>query len=80
LPAAPGLFPALVFCRKATLQKHGFRAFSEEAPLASRAASNLVGDCYLLAFAKSAQATLVTFDKAVLELAGKQGHTAVNPG
>src|SRR5207302_11094401 len=36
-------------------------------------ASKMVGDCFLLAFAKQSDATLVTFDKALLDLARKEG-------
>jgi uncharacterized protein len=46
-------------------------------PLASQQASKAIGDCWLLAFAADIQATLVTFDRALYGLAGKQGHAAV---
>lgn len=49
-------------------------------PFAGKAASNWVGNCYLLAFAKQSNATLTTFDKALFELAEKQGRDAVIPG
>jgi hypothetical protein len=42
------------------------------APFAGKAASKWVGDCYLLA-------SLVTFDRALYDLACKQGHSAVIP-
>ena len=49
------------------------------APFAGKAASKWVGDCYLLAYAKQSHA-LVTFDRALYDLARKQGHSAVIPG
>jgi uncharacterized protein len=49
-------------------------------PFAARQASNQVGDCWLLAYAKEIQATLVTFDRALHEFSRKQGHPAVVPG
>ncbi len=55
-------------------------AFREAtAPFARRPASKCVGDCYLLAYAKRCQAALVTFDKALYEMARKQRHSAVVP-
>jgi predicted nucleic acid-binding protein len=48
-------------------------------PFASKAASKWVGDCWLLSFASAAGATLVTFDRALHEFAGKQGVPAVIP-
>jgi hypothetical protein len=50
------------------------------APFANRAASQLVGDCYVLAFAMQSHATLVTFDKALHGLAGRHGCPALIPG
>jgi uncharacterized protein len=56
-------------------------AFREAtAPFSNKRASKRVGDCYLLAYAKQSQAVLVTFDKALYELAWKQGNSAVIPG
>lgn len=49
-------------------------------PFAGKAATKWVGDCYLLAYAKQCHASLVTFDRALFELAGKQGCSAVIPG
>lgn len=49
------------------------------APFAGKAASKWVGDCYLLAYAKQSHATLVTFDRALYDLAGKEGYSAVIP-
>ena len=46
---------------------------------ATKAASKWVGDCWLLAFAVGADATLVTFDRALLDFARKQGHAALMP-
>ena len=56
----------------------GFRETT--ASFGGQRASKSVGDCYLLAFAKHSHAALVTFDKALYDLAGKQSHTAVIPG
>lgn len=39
------------------------------APFAHQPASKWIGDCYLLAFARQADATLVTFDRALHRLA-----------
>ena len=44
------------------------------------AATKSVGDCYLLAFAKSSGSTLVTFDRALHLLALKEHCAAVVPG
>ena len=56
-------------------------AFREAtAPFAGKAASKWVGDCYLLAYAKQSHASLVTFDKALYDLAAKEGYSAVIPG
>lgn len=49
-------------------------------PFASQPASKWIGDCYLMAFAKEAGATLVTFDKALLGLAKRQHVAAIVPG
>jgi hypothetical protein len=48
-------------------------------PFASRKAAKWVGDCYLLAYARQSDATLVTFDAGLHSLARKQGHAAVVP-
>lgn len=48
-------------------------------PFDSKSASKAVGDCWLLAFAAGTGATLVTFDRALLELARKRGEAAVMP-
>jgi toxin-antitoxin system PIN domain toxin len=49
------------------------------ARFARRPASKWVGDCYLLAYAAESDATLVTFDKALLALARKSGCGAIRP-
>jgi len=54
-----------------------FRQATE--PFAAKPASKWVGDCYLLAYAKESDAVLVTFDKALLEVARKHGYAAVAP-
>jgi toxin-antitoxin system PIN domain toxin len=54
-----------------------FRAAT--APFAARQASKWVGDCYLLAFSKESQTTLVTFDRQLLAFARKKGYPAVMP-
>ena len=47
-------------------------------PFAGKAASKW-GDCWLLAFAAGAGAELVTFDKALFDLARKRGLALVTP-
>jgi toxin-antitoxin system PIN domain toxin len=49
------------------------------APFDSHAASKWVGDCYLLAFAKQTSAILVTFDRALLNVARKHAYPAISP-
>jgi toxin-antitoxin system PIN domain toxin len=49
-------------------------------PFADRTASKVIGDCYLLACARASQATLVTFDRALYDLARQKGYAAVMPG
>lgn len=63
-------------------EPRGFEAEFREAaaPFAGKAASKAVGDCYLLAFAKQSDATLVTFDTALFHLAARQGSAAIIPG
>jgi len=48
-------------------------------PLGSRRASKWIGDCWLLAFAHSAQVRLATYDRALYDFAHKQGNQAVMP-
>lgn len=55
----------------------GFRETTE--PFAAQPASKWVGDCWVLAFAAGAQATLVTFDRALYEFARKHGYSCVSP-
>ena len=54
-----------------------YRAATE--PFAAKPASKWVGDCWLLAYAVSSQASLVTFDRALWEFARKQGNAAIVP-
>jgi toxin-antitoxin system PIN domain toxin len=49
------------------------------APFSAQRASKWIGDCYLLAFAKEIGATLVTFDRALLNLARKHHYSAIIP-
>jgi len=56
----------------------GFRAAT--APFAGKPASKWVGDCYLLAYAKETGCTLVTFDRALYNLARKEHSLAIVPG
>jgi toxin-antitoxin system PIN domain toxin len=55
-----------------------FREATE--PFADQAASKWVGDCWLLAFAQATHSRLVTFDRALCDVAQKQGQAAVRPG
>lgn len=55
----------------------GFRQATE--PFAAQAAQKWVGDCWLLAYATGIQAALVTFDKALYQLARQQSCSAVIP-
>ncbi len=48
-------------------------------PFSAKPATKWVGDCWLLAYAESSQASLVTFDRALYEFARKRGHAAVIP-
>lgn len=48
-------------------------------PFANQLASKAIGDCYLLAFAKSAHSVLVTFDAALHRQAGRHGAKSVVP-
>jgi toxin-antitoxin system PIN domain toxin len=55
-------------------------AFREAmAPFNNQAASKWVGDCYLAAYAKQTGAILVTFDRALLNFARKEGYRAISP-
>lgn len=55
-----------------------FRQATE--PFAGQPATKWVGDCYLLAYAKGSEASLVTFDSALLKFARKRGCAAILPG
>jgi len=50
------------------------------APFSAKPASKWVGDCYLLAYAKQSQATLVTFDRALFDVARNNGYAVIVPG
>jgi toxin-antitoxin system PIN domain toxin len=54
-----------------------FRQATE--PFGPRPASKWVGDCWLLAYAREIQATLVTFDRGLYEFAKKQDCSAAIP-
>jgi toxin-antitoxin system PIN domain toxin len=55
-------------------------AFREAtAPFGAKPASKWVGDCYLLACSRQSGATLLTFDRALLETARKHGYAAIIP-
>ena len=49
------------------------------APFSGQSASKWIGDCYLLAFARESNSTLVTFDQALLKLAVSTGDAAIIP-
>ena len=69
--------PRVEFSAEPRNMDAGFRESTE--PFGDRPASQWVGDCYLLAYAKHSHSTLVTFDKALFDLARKQHCTAVLP-
>lgn len=48
-------------------------------PLKGQPASKLIGDCYLLAFARESGAALVTFDQSLLAYARKHDYAAICP-
>ena len=48
-------------------------------PFSAKQASKWIGDCYLLAYAKQTEATLVTFDLALYAQARKQGCSTIIP-
>ncbi len=54
-----------------------FRQSTE--PFAARQASKAVGDCFLLAYSRELQATLVTYDRTLHEFARKHNYAAVIP-
>jgi toxin-antitoxin system PIN domain toxin len=49
------------------------------APFDAQPASKWVGDCYILAFAKQTSAILVTFDRALLNVARMHAYPAISP-
>jgi uncharacterized protein len=55
-----------------------FRQLTE--PLAEQVPSKWVGDCWLLAYAREIEATLVTFDRKLFEYSRKQACPAIMPG
>jgi toxin-antitoxin system PIN domain toxin len=55
-----------------------FRRFT--APFTTQKASKVIGDCWLLACATEINAKLVTFDRALHQLARKHGQSAILPG
>jgi predicted nucleic acid-binding protein len=69
--------PRVVFYPEPRGIDAGFRQITE--PFPGKAASKWVGDCWLLAYANSAQATLVTFDRALHKFAQNRGYPAVIP-
>ena len=48
-------------------------------PFASQQASKIVGNCFLLAYARELQAALVTFDRALHSYAREHGYASVIP-
>jgi toxin-antitoxin system PIN domain toxin len=48
-------------------------------PFAAQPAAKWVGDCYLLAYSKESEASLVTFDAALFKFARKHGCAAILP-
>jgi hypothetical protein len=54
-----------------------FRQATE--PFARQPATKWVGDCYLLAYSKQSDTSLVSFDAALLKFARKYGCAAVTP-
>jgi uncharacterized protein len=47
--------------------------------LSAKGASKWIGDCYLLAYSKESDSTLVTFDRTLLRFARNQGYAAILP-
>jgi toxin-antitoxin system PIN domain toxin len=69
--------PLVAFLPDPHTMETAFRWVTE--PFADQPASKWIGDCWLLAFAQAAQAHLVTFDRALLQFAYKQGNAAIRP-
>jgi uncharacterized protein len=59
--------PRVEFVAEPPFLDSAFRRATD--PFADQPASKWIGDCYLLAFARQANATLVTFDRALHKLA-----------
>jgi uncharacterized protein len=55
----------------------GFRQATT--PFSAKPACKWIGDCYLLAYAQQSRSTLVTFDRALMDLAHQQGCSALRP-
>ena len=49
------------------------------APFFNQASAKTIGDCYLLAFSRETDTTLVTFDRALTSLAARTGYLAFAP-
>jgi uncharacterized protein len=69
--------PTIAFYPEPSTADEELRRFT--APFGTKPASKWIGDCWLLAFAQSARASLITFDKALNDFAHKHGHAAVIP-
>ena len=54
-----------------------FRKATE--PFGRKKATKWIGDCYLLAYAQATHAWLITFDRGLYDLAGKEGCPAIVP-
>lgn len=70
--------PRVEFCTEPRGIETAFR--DSTAPFAAKLASKWVGDCYLLAYAKCTGSTLVTFDRALYNLARREGCPSCLPG
>lgn len=69
--------PRVEFCPEPQGIDAAFR--SATAGFDRQAASKLVGDCYLLAYAQCCDSTLVTFDRRLAELAQKHKVPVIRP-
>ena len=69
--------PRVAFYAEPRNVETAFRLITE--PFDKQKATKAVGDCWLLAFAKEIDATLVTFDRALFAFARKQGLGAIIP-
>jgi predicted nucleic acid-binding protein len=70
-------YPRVEFYPEPRNIEAGFRQVTEA--FRGQQASKAVGDCWLLAYAKEIQGTLVTFDRALHSFARKQGHSSTIP-